>query len=109
MNLIDAIREALKAVWDFLKKIAVKVLNFVKNIKNWFLDPVRLIKLEENRNLLAASIKERLDSGNYNVVNCLFDKEKNELIEEDTVIIQCEQLDNETLSAFKDKDMIILR
>jgi len=109
--MFEIIFEALKAVWDFIKKIFVKILNFFKNIISWFRDPDRLKKLQEDSNVIAVSIKEKLDNGNYAVINCLFDQENNELVDytEDAEIIESEQLDKDSIRNFGDKDMIVLR
>lgn len=110
MKLIEIIKKALKAVWEFIKKIFLRILNFLKNIAGFFKDASRLKKLKENSNAIAVAIKEKLESGNYNVVNCLFDKQEGELIdyEEDCIINQAEKLDNDTIIQFGDKDMLIL-
>ncbi len=110
--MLEAIKKALKAVWNFIKKIFLKKLNFIKNIMGWFKDPDRLEKLQENKDkYLAISIKENLDNGNYKVVNCLFDKEECELVDyqEDTISIEAENLDATTKKQFGEKEMIVLK
>lgn len=103
--------ELLRSIWEFIKKIFVKVLNFLTNIKNFFMNPQRLKKLRQDSNLRAISIKENLDNGNFNMVNCLFDKEKEVVvdIQEDAIGITAESLDKETEKAFGNKDMLILK
>ena len=110
MSLIDSIKDALKAVWDLIKKISVKILNWAKNIVSWFQDPQRLGKLKDKRETIAVSIKENLENGNFNVINCLYDKESSELIdiEEDTLSIEATSLDRESILNFGDKEMLIL-
>ena len=46
-----------------------------------------------------------------NVINCLYDKKRGEVIdyEEDAVGIEAEDLDSQTRQAFGNKDMIILQ
>lgn len=109
--MFEFIMEALRYVWNFIKRIFVKVLNFFNNIVSWFKDVDRLRKLRKDRNTIAVVIKEKLENGNYNVVNCLFDKEQGEVVdyEEDALIIEAEMLDENTIRQFGDKNMIILR
>lgn len=109
-DVIDGIVDMARAIWDYIKKIAVRVLNFFSNIVSFFKDPNRLEKLRTDRNLLAVAIKENLENGNCNVVNCLFDKETNEIVdyEENAQGITAESLDEETKKAFAGKDMIAL-
>lgn len=103
--------ELLRSIWDFIKKIFVKILNFVLNIVNFFKNPQILNKLKQNRDLIAISIKENLGNGNYNVLNCVFDKERQEVVymKEDAMGITAESLDKETEKAFGNKDMLILK
>lgn len=109
--MIELIKNILRSVWNFIKKIFSKIINFCKNIVGWFKQPERLKKLLEDRNRMAISIKERLENGNYNVVNCIFDKEKEELVdyEEDAVVIEGEELDSETKEYFGDNDMLVIK
>ena len=111
MAIIDAIKNALRKVWEFIKKIFLKIINFFKNIANWFQEPDRLKKIESDKKVIAVTIKENLENGNFNVVNCLYNKETEELVDvkEDVLSITAEQLDSQTSSNFGDKEMIILR
>lgn len=92
------------------KKIFLKIVNFVTNIVSFFKDPQRLKKLQEDKNRIAISIKENLDNGKFNVVNCLYDKTTEEIVdmETDALGINAESLDEETKQHFGDKDMIVL-
>lgn len=38
-SVISNIGEFFRAVWEFVKKIFVKIVNFAKNIALWFRDP----------------------------------------------------------------------
>lgn len=100
-----------KTVWEFIKKIFVPVLNFVKNIVSFFKQPDRLEKLKQDEKKLAIAIKENLDNGNYNVINCIFDEETNEVVDYsvDSEVVNTESLDSETSNNFGDKDMIVLK
>lgn len=102
--------ELLRAIWNFIKKIVVKIINFVNNIINFFRNPQRLNKLKEDRDLIAISIKENLDNGQFNVVNCLYDKVLEDIVEVETdaIGIEAEKLDKETKQRFGNKDMIVL-
>jgi len=112
-DLFGTIWETLKKIWDKIKKIFVKILNFFNHIVSWFKNASRVKKLKEERDVVAVAIKEKLDNGDYNVVNCLFDKEKDEIVvdngETQAEVITTESLDNETLKNFGDKDMIVLQ
>lgn len=109
-DIIDGIVDRARAIWDYIKKIAIKVLKFFNNIVSFFKDRNRLEKLKDNKDLLAVAIKENLENGNCNVVNCLFDKETNEIVdyEENAQGITAESLDSETKRHFGNKDMIVL-
>lgn len=109
--MLDLIWEAIRAVWNFIKKIILKILNFLKNILGWFKNPKRIETLEQNKDVIAVVIKQNLESGNYNVVNCLFDTKRGEIInpEEDAICYISEELDYETKMHFRDKDMLVLK
>lgn len=102
--------ELLRKAWEFVKKIILKIVDFAKNIVSFFKDPQRLKKLQEDKNRIAISIKENLDNGQFNVVNCLYDKTTEEIVdmETDALGIEAESLDEETKQHFGDKDMIVL-
>lgn len=107
MGLLDLILSALKAVWDFIEKIVVRIVNFFRNILSWFQTPKRFEIIRKNIDILPVVIKQKLESGDFQVVNCLYDQVKDEI--EDAQVITAEKLDEETLEKFKDKNMIILR
>jgi len=113
MGLFEIIWGALEEIWDQIKKIFVKILNFLNHILNWFQNSLRVKKLTEDRNVIAVAIKEKLNSGDYNVVNCLFDKKEDKIVvdngEVQAEVITTESLDNETLKNFGDKDMMVLQ
>jgi len=106
--MFEAIINALKAIWSFIKKIVLKVVYFAMNIVSFFRDEKRLEKLKADKDLIAVAIKERLATGNYQVVNCLFNKETYTIDEEDAVVISADGIDEETESKFGTKDMIVL-
>ena len=102
--------ELLRKIWDGIKKIILKIVDFAKNIVSFFKDPQRLKKLQEDKNRIAISIKENLENGQYNLVNCLYDKTTEEIVdmETDALGMDAESLDEETKQHFGDKDMIVL-
>lgn len=107
----ELIKSLLAEVWELIKKIVVIIFSFVTNIVSFFRDPSRLRKLQENQNRIAVAIKEKLENGDYQVVNCLYDKEETKLVdpEEDAEVITSGELDAETKHAFGKKDMIVAR
>ncbi len=101
--------ELLGKIWNGIKKIWTKILNFAKNIVAWFKAPSRLRKLSNNT--IAVAIKDRFDNGDYRTVKCLFDNEKKEVVDLDVDAegIVSEDIDQETEDAFGDKSMVILQ
>ena len=110
MSMLEDIKALLKELWEFIKKITLKIFNFIKNIVNWFKEPSRLDKLKDE-NVIAVAIKEKLVSGDYQVVNCLFNKESEKLVDvkEDAVVYTAENLDAEARKQFGDKDMLVIQ
>lgn len=102
--------ELLRKIWNVIKKFFVKVVNFAKHIKNFFKNTLRLKKLNKDKNTIAVAIKENLENGEYNIVTCLYDKEKEDItdLQTDAMGIEAEELDEETKQNFGNKDMIIL-
>lgn len=103
-----------KKVWEALKRLGKwlweKILNFAKNIKAFFLERSRKELLRKRKDLLAVSIKERLGNGNYGVVNCLYDTDKEDIFDmEEAQDVEAEQLDDVTNRNFGDKEMIVLQ
>lgn len=110
-DLFDIIGELIQRIWNAIKKIFVRIINFTKNILSFFQDPARLRQLQADKNKLAVSIKEKLEDGNYAVVNCLYDKKADiiEDIQEDAIGIVGEEVDARTKKMFGKKDMIVLQ
>lgn len=103
--MFEKIKEILESIWEFIKKIVVKTINFFRNILSWFKDKNRLKELQKN-DKLAIVIKDNLTNGHYNVVNCLFDTNTNTL--DDTEVVQSKNIDQETRKHFGHKKMIVL-
>jgi len=113
MNL-DIFKDIFSAIWDLLcglGRIIYSIILSFKNIVMFFKDPSRLALLNENKNLLAISLKEKQSNGEYNVINCLFDEKREKIIsaECNSQGINTKYFDEETLQSFADKDMIILK
>lgn len=110
----------LKQVWAKLKKIFVDIVNFIKNIGDWFRAKfLKVKKKHTNAKSISMMIEKDLESGNYNtidlglekgyaVVNTFYDEDTKEIIVEETEIIQSDRLDAETIKAFGDKNMLVL-
>lgn len=106
--MFELIIKALRSVWEFVKKVFFKIVSFVKNIVGFFKDEKRAQKLINDHNLIAVSIKEHLATGNYQVVNCLFNKMTDTVDKEDVVVISADSLDEEAISKFNGTDMLVL-
>ena len=104
--MLKLIKKALKAVWNSIKKLVLKIISFFKNIVNWFKDPKRVKKVQEDKDVIAVAIKEKLDNGDYNVVNCFFYYDEGELVDfkTDALSVTAGELDNETKKHFDNKD-----
>ena len=111
MSLIAEIKQALEAVWNLIKRIFLKILNFLKNIAGYFRQPERIKKIQENPGTLAITIKEKINDRNFVIVNCLFIEDTGEILDydNDALIIETESLDAQTISSFGSKDMIVLK
>jgi len=131
-GLIGSILNFIKRVWDFIKKIVVKIVSFFKHIVGWARNALKklLQNLEDKRKIkkidpIVIKIKEAIESNNYTtvpiglkeqvqkeqLVQCVYDREKGEIVDwENTArVISYGDLDPETKRAFEDKDMIILQ
>lgn len=103
-----------KKVWEELKRfgkwLLEKILNFVRNIRDFFHEKRRLKLLRERAEVIGVSIKEKLENGNYGVVNCLYDTDTEKVFDmEEAQDVEAEQLDDETIRNFGDKEMIVLQ
>ncbi len=112
--MLGNISSFFKKVWETLKRLGkwlwTKIVNFVRNIRDFFREKRRLKLLRERAEVIAVSIKENLDNGNYGCVNCLYDTDTEEVFDmEEAQDIEAEQLDDETIRNFGDKEMIVLQ
>lgn len=106
-DLIETIWNAIKEIWHKIVTFFIKVLNFILNIINWFYEPQRIKIINEYPDVKAVVVREKLESGDYRVINGLFNTKTNKFV--DAVMYQAEELDERTKQAFRDKDMIILQ
>lgn len=111
MDLVNVLWDLISEVWSFIKHIYRKVVSFFTDIYGYFKEKSRLKKLQEDKENLAISIKQKLDSGDYNVVNCIFNKKTGQLTDYENAAehISAEALDSDAQSKFGNKDMLLLR
>lgn len=105
MSLLQDIASLLLDIWESIKKTFVRVLKFFKNIVNWFRSDGRMKKVQQEKNLVANTIKMKLGQKDYAVAN-IFNTETNEM--EDVEAFEYEELDEETKSRFGNKDMVVI-
>lgn len=118
--MFNEILDFLREVWDRLKKLAKKFLNFLTSIRNWFKEKYRtVIQGRPNVKPIVLRIKKELETNNYRIldlglsseetiINTFYDTDTEEILEEDTQLLEADQLDSETIKAFGDKDMLVL-
>ena len=102
-TLLEVVLAAVAAGSVTALVVSVLILNWDK-IKSFFNKKLGI--LEKDKNVIAASIKQNLDNGNYKVVNCLYDKSTEKVVDE-AEIIDAKKLDNQTHKNFGDKDLLI--
>lgn len=113
--MINSIVEFFKRIWDglvkFCKIVFIVILKFTENVISFFKSPKRYKRIKENRNYLPIVLRQKLKNGDYNVIEGIFDEEKDDMvdIEKETQGIECERLDSELNGYFGDKDLIILK
>lgn len=101
----------LQELWELINRIVVVVLCFKRHIVDWFKNPKRLEQLRSDDGKIAVAIKENLKNGDYRTVNCIFNKNTNQI--EDMSSngaqgIESTEVDNEVQNAFGNKPMVIL-
>ena len=113
--MINSIVDFFKRIWaelvKFCKIVFKAILKFTENVVSFFKSPKRLAILKANKKLLPIVLKQKLKNGDYNVIEGIFDEEKDDLvdIEKETQGFECECLDSELNGYFGDKDLVILR
>ena len=97
---------------QILKSLATEV-NEIKfsDIIAFFKNPARLEKLEKQKHLVAVAIKEVEADGTIFVQACLYDDEKEKVVdmENSFIVYKSKQMDDELTKNFGDKNMIILQ
>lgn len=111
------LKQMFLKLWEGLKKlcriIREKVLNFVRNIKEFFNDPQRLKALRESADRIAVVLREKVneakDAG-YRVISCIYNTVANAVEEfaENSVGYEAESLDAQTMREFGNNDMLVL-
>ncbi|MEE1290765.1 MAG: hypothetical protein UHW86_06995 [Spirochaetota bacterium] len=95
-----------------LKANAIEVNEIkINDIVAFFKNPARLEKLEKQKHLLAVAIKEVEADGTIFVQACLYDEEKEKVIdmENSFIVYKSKQMDDELTKNFGNKDMIVLQ
>lgn len=114
-KIVNTIGLHFKAIWENLKKlykiVKILIIKFVQNILEYFKDPDRLKKMAENKNIIAVAIKENLDNGNFNVINCLYDKKTETVVDikKNALGYENTRMDTKLLEAFNGKDQLVLQ
>ena len=118
MGLFETLKAFLLEVWDSLKKIWTRIVNFFNHIVNWFRVKYReVIYRHPNTLPIVMKIEEGLNTGNYNtvdiglkrgVVKTFYDRSTGEILVDHTEVVEYEDLDTETKNRFGNKDMLIL-
>lgn len=90
--------------------IEVGVIKF-QDIIAFFKNSACLDTLKKNKNLLAVAIREEEADGTIFVLACLYDEEKEKVIdmENSFIVYKSKQMDDELTKNFGNKDMIILQ
>lgn len=119
--MFESLVKFLVKVWEKLKKIWVAIVSFIRNIANWFKSKYNeIIRKRPNAEPISMKIKKQLESGDYNsldlglkkdyaIVNTFYDADTEEILEEYTEVIESDKLDDDTISAFGNKDMLVLK
>ena len=90
--------------------IEVGVIKF-QDIIAFFKNPACLDTLKKNKNLLAVAIREEEADGTIFVQACLYDEEKEKVIdmENSFIVYKSKHMDDELTKNFGNKDMIVLQ
>lgn len=112
--------DALKRVWDWIKKTFVRFFNFLKNLSGFFKGNYQEVKRKYPKaKPISLKIEKNIKKGNYNtvdiglnsditIVNTYYNEATGEILENDTEVVETEQLDQQTIDAFGDQDMLVL-
>lgn len=88
----------------------VDLLKF-QDVVAFFKESKRFAMMKANKNILPAVLREKNADGTYFVIACLFDEEKDDMvdIENSCISYKVKSMDSELTDHFGDKDLIILR
>ncbi|WP_461830195.1 hypothetical protein [Aquifex sp.] len=106
--MMDYIVNLLRSIWNAIKKIFRKILNFFNDIVDWFRAKIHKYIDKPYIKAVAVRIDDALKNGNYRIVKCFYDTKKGKIIDEDLEGIEAEQLDDYAQDIFKDKPVVIL-
>jgi len=116
--------DALKRVWDWIKKTFVRFFNFLRNLAGFFKGNYQEVKRKYPRaKPIALKIEKGLKSGDFSemsladlgidgnvvVVNTYYDETTGDVLEDYTEVVGTDHLDQQTINAFGDKDMLVLK
>lgn len=119
--MFESLVKFLAKVWEKLKKIWVAIVSFVTHIADWFKKKYQeVIQKRPNVGPIVLMIQEGLESGNYSlydmglkgenaIVKTFYDADTQEILEEYTEVIESDELDDDTINAFGDKNMLVLK
>lgn len=120
MGLFETLKSFFLGIWDQLKKIAIKIINFFRDLISWF--KVRYLNVIENHpnaEAIVLKIEDRLNTKDYvtldvglkkgAAVKTFYDRDTREIILDQTEVVEYEDLDAETKSRFGSQDMLVLK
>lgn len=116
--MLKALKALMKKAWNWLKKVFVKILDFLKNLLAFFKSKYNsVLKKRPNAVGVSYKIKEKFESGDFNeisldsgcIINTFYDQETGVIIEEDTEIVIYDDLDSQTASQFRNQDMLVIK
>ncbi len=103
---LNTIWELLRPIWDSIQKTYKRLFRFSTDVVKWLTKPSHVARLKSEEGAVAVVIKERLASGDFNVVKCLCNPSEEEVY--DAEVVETESLDAETLRHFGDDDVLVL-
>ncbi len=106
---VEELKNLIKSVLDFIKKIFVKIIEFFRNIVNFVKKLHQKYKYRKGIKMVSVKINDLIKEEEYNIYTGVFNTETGELenYEEDSEIISGENIDEETKKAFGSKELVI--
>lgn len=119
--MLDWIYNAISKIWGVIKKFFVKIIKLFESIDNWFGSKYEtVIKQNPTAKPVAVKIDEAIQTGKYasrslenlgeskyKIVNTFYDPETKTISEDYTEVIMSDDIDEATLEAFGDQDILI--